>query len=115
MIATHTAIKEINLFWGGKTQESFDLYASYLEETNLQTKQLAYSQEGSKQYVQDRLAEQKEMVARLLQQKAMIMICGSIAMQKEVLLVLENILTEYNVEVTINDLEQQGLLAMDCY
>ncbi|WP_339697992.1 PepSY domain-containing protein [uncultured Marixanthomonas sp.] len=115
MIATHAATKEINLFWGGKTQESFNLYASYLEETNLQTTQLAYSQEGNKQYVQDRLVAQKEMVAHLLQENAMIMICGSIAMQKEVLSVLENILTEYKMEVTINDLEQQGFLAMDCY
>jgi len=45
----------------------------------------------------------------------MIMIWGSIAMQKEVLSVLENILIEYKIGVSINDLEQQGLLAMDCY
>gem|GEM_PF-4666712 len=43
------------------------------------------------------------------------MIWGSIAMQKEVLSVLENILIEYKIGVSINDLEQQGLLAMDCY
>ncbi|MFD2568843.1 PepSY domain-containing protein [Pseudotenacibaculum haliotis] len=88
-----------HLFWGGRTKPSFDLYSEIAQKA-LQTKQLsslhlAFSrEEESKQYVQDSIKEKSELIATVLAKKGVIMICGSLAMEKGVRKVLESIVQE---------------------
>lgn len=109
----------IHLFWGGRTKASFTTYKTIIDNL-LQSKKLskidiAYSQEyEQKIYVQHLLEEVKKDIAKQLKSGAVFMICGSIAMQHEVLTTLENIaLQELNTPLHIFEQNQQ--LKMDCY
>lgn len=109
----------IELFWGGKTAASLELYRPYLDEA-LQSQKLtrlhvALSQEGGKKtYVQDLLEQQGERLIRKLEAGAVVMICGSISMQHAVLEVLEG-LSERIVKRPLSDFEHREQLKMDCY
>lgn len=110
--------QNINLFWGGRTKASVAIYNSVLEKTmmNRQHVQLhtSFSREANKQYVQDTVLEQKELVLRSIISGGTIMICGSLAMQHNVLDVLEQILQE-NGTITFDEFEKSGQLKTDCY
>ncbi|WP_339839736.1 PepSY domain-containing protein [uncultured Maribacter sp.] len=110
--------QNINLFWGGRTKASVAIYNSVLEKTmmNKQHVQLhtSFSREANKQYVQDTVLEQKELVLRSIISGGTIMICGSLAMQHNVLDVLERILQE-NGTITFDEFEKSGQLKTDCY
>ncbi|WGU70246.1 hypothetical protein QIU18_12325 [Capnocytophaga canimorsus] len=54
------------------------------------------------------------MVAELLSQRGTIMICGSVAMQKEILEVLENI-CKNQLNKPLHHFQNRGQLRMDCY
>ena len=109
----------IELFWGGKTATSLELYRLYLDDA-LQNQKLtrlhiALSQEGDKKtYVQDLLEQQGERLIRKLEAGAVIMICGSIAMQHAVLEVLGR-LAETVMKKTLSEFEHSEQLKMDCY
>lgn len=108
-----------HLFWGGRTEASLELYKSLIQ-NNLSQKQLygfytAYSQEQiNKVYIQDILLEQSECIAQAIRNKGVIMICGSVAMQKQVLLVLDRIL-QAHLQVSVKALERKGRIKSDCY
>jgi len=109
----------IDLYWGGRTNASLSLYQSYLEEAKTTKKltniHLALSQEnGSKVYVQDLLERDKAQLAQKLQNGAVFMICGSIAMQQAVLGVLER-LSQDLLHQPLSAFEHQEQLKMDCY
>ena len=98
-------------FWGGRTSESFTMYKPYLQNTNLN---IAYSQEGKKQYVQDLISEETELITNVLKNNGTIMICGSIAMMNAVLKVLEKItLSELNTP--IKKYQKNLQIKTDCY
>ncbi|WP_299161906.1 PepSY domain-containing protein [uncultured Tenacibaculum sp.] len=100
-----------HMFWGGRTLESFSIYKPYLQNTNLH---IAYSQEGKKQYVQDLISKETELITNVLKNNGTIMICGSIAMMNAVLKVLEKItLTELNTP--IKKYQKNLQLKTDCY
>jgi len=107
----------VTLYWGGRTEKSFSLYRSHLAEADshhLTVKTVFSRQGGSKKYVQDLLRDDQQELARQIDHGANIMICGSLAMQKDVLAVLESLLTTYT-EATLNELLDSGQLKMDCY
>lgn len=114
----HKQIKT-HLFWGGRTNESFNLYKKIvdkgLEQNTLSSFYPAYSQEQShKIYVQDILKQQADCIINTVKNSGTIMICGSVAMQKQVLIVLDEIL-QSKVNTSVEVLEQKGRLKMDCY
>lgn len=120
MIANNKKKIPMHLFWGGRTKESFTLYNPYIEKAldnkKLTSLQLAYSREsGSKTYVQDSLKSQEQLLVSSILNNGVVMICGSIAMQKDTLTVVETILEQHSTNITINQLEQEGRLLMDCY
>jgi sulfite reductase (NADPH) flavoprotein alpha-component len=109
----------IELFWGGKTAASLELYQPYLDEAirnhKLARLHVAWSREGDKKsYVQDLLEQQGQRLIRKLETGAIVMICGSIAMQHEVLAVLED-LAEKILKKPLSDFEHSEQLRMDCY
>ncbi len=114
----HKQIKT-HLFWGGRTKESFTLYKKIVDKglNNglLSSFYVAYSQEQTyKVYVQDILKQQEKCIVQTIQNNGVIMICGSVAMQKQVLMVLDRILTT-RLNTSVEKLEQKGRIKTDCY
>ncbi|MFJ1430186.1 PepSY domain-containing protein [Capnocytophaga canimorsus] len=109
---THRPKAELYLFWGGKTQKSFEIYRPWISSKIFCG--FAFSQNTPKQYVQDLISERRTLVAELLSQRGTIMICGSVAMQKEILEVLENI-CKNQLNKPLHHFQNRGQLRMDCY
>ena len=110
---------KVHLFWGGRTKESFKIYKKNIN-TALENKKLTsfyagYSQEGKEKiYVQDILEQQATLIANTLENGNTIMICGSIAMQKGVTKVLEEISKKY-LQSSLNKFEENNQIKTDCY
>lgn len=110
---------ELQIYWGGRTQASFDLYKKELERQqrkgSIQTWRLALSQEqANKVYVQHLLDSDSEEVVKTLQNKGCIMICGSVSMQKEVNHTLDCICKRH-LQKPLSYYQNKGLILMDCY
>lgn len=109
---------ETHLYWGGRGGHSFELYRLYIEQ-NLKTGNLtafhpAYSREGTQVYVQHLLAKEKELLVNTLHQHGVIMICGSIGMQREVIDLLEEICSQ-DLGRPLSYYQNRNQLLMDCY
>jgi sulfite reductase (NADPH) flavoprotein alpha-component len=108
----------INLFWGGRTVASSAIYDDILKgiisKNQNNTIHKSYSREGSKEYVQNLVIQQKDSVLKTIQEGGVVMICGSLAMQHDVLDVLENLLAEQSA-ISLDELQHNGQLKMDCY
>ncbi|NQY30357.1 MAG: PepSY domain-containing protein [Flavobacteriaceae bacterium] len=119
MISNNTQNKPTHLFWGGRNKNSFNLYETIIKKA-LNKKQLnsfypAYSRNDlTKTYVQDIIYTKKDFIYNSLNNKATIMICGSVPMQKEVIKILEQICLEKNNK-QLSYFKNNGQLLMDCY
>lgn len=115
MIAENSQ-SDIQLFWGGRTKNSAQLYETVFNNLPTQNGNIhnCFSREGTGQYVQDLIADKKEIVLTTIENSGVIMICGSLAMQHDVLDVLENLLA-VNSAIGLDELQHNGQLKMDCY
>lgn len=108
---------ETTLFWGGRTELSYDIYNDWLrhtsEEDRLSEVKLAYSQEGEKEYVQDLLPAHSDLIRHTLKNKGEILICGSLSMQKDTLIILDSIIGSEGD--ALSDYQDRGQVKMDCY
>ncbi|SCX99011.1 sulfite reductase (NADPH) flavoprotein alpha-component [Nonlabens sp. Hel1_33_55] len=109
---------DIHLFWGGKTRASSNIYDSTLNQacqknTNLKIYK-SYSREENEQYIQELVSHHSDLVLQTIQERGIIMICGSLAMQHDILDLLENLLKN-NTTIGLDDLQHNGQLKMDCY
>ncbi|SKB48172.1 PepSY domain-containing protein [Daejeonella lutea] len=106
------------LYCGFRGEQSFRLYKDLLDASlrSLKLKQLqvAYSREGDKKYVKDILARDESFVASLLDDGGTIMICGSLAMQQNVIELLEDICGKVNNR-DVSYFQARGQILMDCY
>lgn len=119
MLHRNTRKAETHLYWGGRTEQSLQLYkaelSSNLENGKLHRFQSAYSREGDqKTYVQDLIQRDAELVAKVLHEGGVLMICGSIAMQNGVIQVLYKICTDLNNK-PFSHYQNKGQILMDCY
>lgn len=109
----------ISLYWGGRTSKSYQLYKSLIDQARatgtLNQCIIAYSREASNfDYVQDIVQNERKNLVRKLNEGATIMICGAIAMQNDVLTILEQ--TTFEVyQQKLNVYQQKGQILMDCY
>ncbi|OMP32053.1 PepSY domain-containing protein [Mangrovimonas sp. DI 80] len=110
--------RETKLYLGLRTQASFNLYKPEIEalliEKKLSDFELVLSREADQCYVQDKLHDNASEIAQTLYSGGVIMICGSLAMQKGVLGVLESICVEFTHK-PLSFYQAQGQLKMDCY
>jgi sulfite reductase (NADPH) flavoprotein alpha-component len=106
--------KNSTLFWGGRSQDSFDLYRPFVEKTPLMNMHLAISREQQKKYVQDKVWEQRTTITHALEKGGYLMICGSISMMNGVMDTLENI-ADQELQIPLRHFEQQGQVLTDCY
>ena len=117
MIHENTKCIRTHLFWGGRNKSSFNLYRNWvtnaIEKKQLSSINLIYSKENKeKKYVQHLVKENSNMIVRVLSQKGIIMICGSINMESDVKEVLNSItMDKLNSRLT----EFSSQIKSDCY
>lgn len=119
MIKNNSRKSKIHLYWGGRTEDSLKLYKPFidnaLESGGLTTFIPAYSRtQTEKKYVQHLIKQDGEQIAKILRKKGCVMICGSIAMQKEVLNELQFICNRY-LEKDLSFYQNRKQIKMDCY
>lgn len=109
---------ETHLYCGFRDASSYELYRTAIEnnlaDKKLQTLNLAYSREGKKQYVRDLVLRDADSIVSALQNNGVIMVCGSLAMQKMVFEILESICKEKNAK-DLAYYQSRNQLLTDCY
>lgn len=109
-----------HLFWGGRTEQSYQLYApivkTALAENQLTKVEFAYSREQNlpKTYVQELVKQQPELIASCFDGGGVLLICGSVAMQKDLIELLKQIV-ETHCKKTYAYYQKKGQILMDCY
>src|SRR5690606_23135317 len=103
-------------YYGLRHKASLDIYKSNLD-TAIKTKKLskyhlAFSQCFNHLYVQNLIERDAKFIAESLENDAIIMICGSLAMQNAVVKTLETICVN-ELNSSLNHYKKQVL--MDCY
>ncbi|NAS11227.1 PepSY domain-containing protein [Poritiphilus flavus] len=119
MINNGLGATKTHLFWGGRNETSLEIYKDYIHSARhrgqLSFVFEAYSQSGlEKHYVQDLVCREADLIAKSLENGGVIMICGSVAMQKEVVRVLETI-SKKRLNVPLSQFLNRGKIKMDCY
>ncbi|UTN03281.1 PepSY domain-containing protein [Flavobacterium bizetiae] len=88
--------------------------AEMIQKQKLQSFHLALSREAEHFYVMDLIKRDADFFIDLLQQGGVIMICGSLAMQKDVEAILDKLCIERRIK-SIADYKENGQLLTDCY
>lgn len=116
MLNQNLSKTETHLYYGLRQNSSFNIYKKAIKESynkkQLSKLNLAFSREESKNYVQDLLTRDAVIIAKALNNKGVIMVCGSLAMQNDVLAVL-NTITMQHLNKPIADFNNQ--IKTDCY
>ena len=119
MIASNIARRKLYLYWGGRTPESLAPYKTHINEA-LFKKRLhrftpAYSRmQSEKNYVQHLIKKDGNKIAGIFSTGGCVMICGSIAMQREVMKELQNICSTY-LKKDLSLYQNRKQIKMDCY
>ncbi|RYG50061.1 MAG: FAD-binding oxidoreductase, partial [Chitinophagaceae bacterium] len=118
MIDQNTSRIDCYLFCGFRDHTSFDLYKESLTQ-NIEAKKLnrlsvAYSREGEKQYVVDLVKRDAAFITATLAGAGVVMICGSLAMEKNVIELLESICLEKTGR-GLSFYQSRGQVLTDCY
>ncbi|PKV49242.1 sulfite reductase (NADPH) flavoprotein alpha-component [Aquimarina sp. MAR_2010_214] len=119
MISQNNKNIKTHLFWGGRNKQSNELYNETIRESlknsRLTTFYPAYSRaQQEKIYVQHLLKRNSNLITKTLDKNGVVLICGSVIMQKEVINVLDEICREVNNK-PIGYYQNKGQLKMDCY
>jgi sulfite reductase (NADPH) flavoprotein alpha-component len=88
--------------------------AEMMEKQKLQSFHLALSREAEHFYVMDLIKRDADFFIDLLKEGGVIMICGSLAMQKDVEAILDKLCLERKIK-SIADYKENGQLLTDCY
>jgi len=88
--------------------------AEMIQKQKLQSFHLALSREAEHFYVMDLIKRDADFFINLLKENGVIMICGSLAMQKDVEAILDKLCVERNAK-SISDYRENGQLLTDCY
>ncbi|MNQ41649.1 Bifunctional NADPH reductase [compost metagenome] len=118
MIEQNKKKKEIHLYCGFRmeteTVSGYKTFASeMMQKQHLQSFHLALSREENHFYVMDLIQRDAEFFIDLLANNGVIMICGSLAMQKDVESTLDALLVAKNKQ--LSDYKNNGQLLTDCY
>ena len=118
MIDQQNSYTQRYLYCGFRDRLSFDLYKNAVtrsvEGGNLNGAHVAYSREGDRQYVKDLLSNDQELVVDVLAKGGVIMLCGSLSMQKNVIELIDHI-CEVKLGKDVSYYQSHGQILMDCY
>ncbi len=118
MISENSKQKPCHLYCGFRERSSYERYEAFLEE-NRSLKKVAnlcpaFSREGEKRYVSDLIQRDADLIVNVLIGKGVVMICGSLAMQKDVIDALEHI-CQRKTGKGISHFQAQEQILTDCY
>jgi sulfite reductase (NADPH) flavoprotein alpha-component len=118
MISQNKSKVPCHLYCGFRQQSSYEMYEGLLQESlaaqkinNIHT---AFSREGEKQYVSDLINGDADIVINMLKNGGILMICGSLNMQKDIMELLETLCLEKNGE-SVSFYQSHGQILSDCY
>jgi sulfite reductase (NADPH) flavoprotein alpha-component len=118
MIAENRRRTPIHLYCGFRTSASIahlqDFIGESLARRRLRDIQIAYSREGGLHYVSELLKRDAAVIGAALRNGAVIMICGSLSMQRDVCAILDQIGLDC-IGSDSRELAAAGRLLMDCY
>ncbi len=118
MVSQNKSNVPTHLYCGFRHQTSFDVYRTLLETSRqsgkLTSLHVAYSREGDRQYVSDLLTRDADQIASLLETNGVVMICGSLAMQRDVFALLETI-CQTKLGQLLSYYQAHGQVLTDCY
>jgi sulfite reductase (NADPH) flavoprotein alpha-component len=118
MIDQRPAHADCHLYCGFRDRASFALYKNSIDKNladkKLRNLQVAYSREGEKQYVRDLLAADEALLTSTLSNGGVIMLCGSLSMQNNVVELLEEI-CKNRLDKTVSYYQSRSQVLMDCY
>jgi len=107
-----------HLYCGFKNAPAFEPFNEFLNKKLVEAKltklNVAYSREGNRQYVSDLINIDADIIAKKLIESSVIMICGSLSMQKDILLILERICQE-NTNHPLSFYQSRNQILTDCY
>ncbi|MFC4210416.1 PepSY domain-containing protein [Pedobacter lithocola] len=107
-----------HLYCGFQTTSSFEPFKEFLNvklrESKLNKLNVAYSRAEAKQYVSHLIATNADLVVQNLLSGGVIMICGSLSMQKDILVILDEICAS-QTEHPLSFYQSRNQILMDCY
>jgi len=107
-----------HLYCGFRENSSYERYVSFLTEQQIAKKvntvHVAISREGNRQYVSDLLSMDTDLVVAMFLSHGVLMICGSLAMQKDVMELLEVICMQQTGK-SVSYYQSRGQILTDCY
>ncbi|MEO8600580.1 MAG: nitric oxide synthase, partial [bacterium] len=116
-IRNNTGQHPMYLYWGGRDPASDFLYEpelrGYLTDHRLTQLHAAFSRVKDRAYVQDSISDDAVQMRRLIAQGGQVLICGSRAMAKNVMEVLDQVLAPLNLSVQM--LKAEGRYREDVY
>jgi len=118
MVSENKQLIPCHLYCGFRQHSSFDIYRDFLEvnraDQRLTDLHVAFSREGDRQYVSDLIARDADFIANTLLMKGVLMLCGSLAMQKDVLALLDTI-CQAKLGQSVSVYQSHSQILMDCY
>ncbi|MFK7000538.1 PepSY domain-containing protein [Flavobacterium oreochromis] len=119
MIAESVTKHSLYLYAGFREESTFvkklqDQAEGYKKQGKLEQFRFAFSRTGNRYHVTDLVNQDLEFILKLLQEGNVLMICGSIAMLKDI----EELLENYIIKQTADDLnfyKSKGQILTDCY
>ncbi|WP_207423560.1 PepSY domain-containing protein [Desertivirga brevis] len=118
MIAQNRDKLPVVLYCGFRQRSSFNIFGNFLQqqqsEGRLQKIELALSREEEKLYVSNMIERDASGIAKSLAEGGVIMLCGSLSMQKDVITVLDKICLDQNSK-SVSYYQSHGQILMDCY
>lgn len=119
MILENSKQKEVHLYVGFRYNNSLTQAYQQFADAQIKKQRLtnihfAYSREENKQYVMDLIQRESDYFCQLLQENGIIMLCGSLAMQKDVEIILNTICLEKNGHPLQYYIDNKQILT-DCY
>lgn len=117
MIRQNAAQRPFDLYWGGRDPDADALYGreieQWLHDKHLHRYTPAWSRVGQRQYVQDKIRQDREHVLARLRSGATIMVCGGQAMASAVRSEIEDIAQE--IGMTVSELKRRNRYLEDVY
>ncbi|CAM3940129.1 PepSY domain-containing protein [Mucilaginibacter galii] len=118
MISQNLQKTPCHLYCGFRDASSCEMYQSFLAQSRASQKlarlNLVRSREGEMQYVSNLIERDRDFIGRVLANQGVIMICGSLSMQKDVMDLLETICQE-QLNQPVSYYQSHGQIMMDCY
>ncbi len=118
MISSNHKRAAIHLYAGFRSYQSFSIHEEelslYERQGRLANRRIAFSREGGRQYVTNLIREDATLFIQALTNGSVIMLCGSLSMEKDVLALLDELCATHQIK-SVKHYQSKGQIISDCY